>query len=124
MLEYKDTATFVTVTSVGYGNKKQLVEEEDVNCTFLQSTGFVHSNYRDTLDSDAICYPDPNNTFVLENYYRLEGMYIKMNLYDSPDSISWYKVIGVSVNRDHLLENEVDNVLLNLKKTRPIPGVS
>ena len=124
MLEYRDSATFVIVNSTGYGNNKIIEEEETVSCIFLQNTAFSHSNFRDNIESDAICYPDPTNDFILENYYRLEGMYIKINMFGSTNDISWYKIENVSVNRNHLLGEEVDNIELNLKKTRPIPTVS
>lgn len=124
ILEYKDTATFVTVSSNGYANSKVIEGQFSVPCIFLQSTGFVHGNNQDAITADAICYPDPTNYFVLENFYRLEGMYIIEPLYDGSDDESWYKIENVYVNRDHLLDNIIDNVQLLLKKTEKINGVS
>lgn len=124
LFEYQDTVTFVKVTSSEYGNDKVASSYDDVRCVFLQDTAFVHGGYRDNVDSDAVCYPDPESTFVKNNYSRLEGMYILASLFGSGASDSWYKVENVIVNRDHLLSNQIDNIELRLKKTRPIAGVS
>jgi hypothetical protein len=121
---YQDTATFVKVTTSGYGNDKEVQSRASVPVIFIQNTQFSRSNFQDSVESDAICFPDPENDFVVANYHRLEGMYVLAPLFGSGDEQSWYKVVDVTTNRDHLLENETDNIELRLKKTRPIPGVS
>ena len=60
------------------------------------------------------------DAFVVNNANRLEGMYIKAVLFGSDESESWYKIETVSVNRDHLLCNKIDNVEMALNKTRPL----
>jgi len=123
-LDYPDTALFVSVTSGGYSNNKTMEAQVLVPVIFLQNTGFARGSFQDTFDADAICYPDPLNDFVIENNNRLEGMYILMQLYESTVEQSWFKIEKVSVNRDHLLSNTIDNISLALKKTRAPVGVS
>lgn len=124
LLNHKDNATFVVVTSLGYGNKKSVTEQHAVKGTFLQDTGFLHTNNQDILDSDAIFYPNEKDAFVIANHNRLEGMYLISALYGASAEQSWFKVTSVSVNRDHLLGNKIDNILCTLKKTESLPGVS
>lgn len=121
---YQDLATFALVESTGYSASKSAVSQAEVAVIFVQNTGFDHQNFQDAVDADAICWPDPENYFVVANHNRLEGMYILAPLYGAADEQAWYKVIDVTVNRDHLLENQIDNIELRLKKTRPIEGVS
>lgn len=121
---YQDTATFVEVVSNGYAGKKQLYQQSDVEVIFLQATDIVHSGHQDNVDADAICYPNPDNQFIVDMANRLEGLYILAPLYGAADGQSWYKVTKVIVNRDHLLTNNIDNIQLQLKKSEPIPGVS
>lgn len=123
-LYYPDTATFVKVSSGGYSNSKTMESQDDVPVIFIQNTIFERANYQDATDSDATCFPDPTNDFVVNNHNRLEGMYILAPLFDASDDEGWYKIERVTVNRDHLLENEIDNIELSLRKARPIAGVS
>lgn len=123
-LPYPDTVTFVKVQAGSYANTKVVIGRADVNVIFIQNTGFQRTNYQEFVDSDAQCFPDPTNDFVIENANRLEGMYILAPMFGSDPIDSWYKVTGASVNRDHLLNNTIDNVQLGLKKTKAIPGVS
>lgn len=117
VLNYQDTATFYIVGSAGYANSKEILDFDMVDVIFLQNTGWQEGNNQESVTSDAICYPDPVNDFIVLNANRLEGMYIKMPLYGSSDDVSWYKVISATVNRDHLLDNVIDNIELGLKKT-------
>jgi hypothetical protein len=121
---YGDTATFYTTEPGSYANDRVITSFSQVPVIFLQNTQFTHTNFRDDIDADAICYPDPSNTFVIDNNMRLEQMYIKIPLFGVADSKSWYKVDSVSVNRDHLLNNKIDNIELLLKKTKALEGVS
>lgn len=124
LLTYKDTATFIRVTSTGYRGSKLAVEQAQVPVIFLQNTGFINSNYQENYDADAICYPDPLDIFIDANHNRLEGLYILAPLFGINDDDAWYKVTEVRVNRDHLLGNQIDNIELLLKKTAKIAGVS
>lgn len=121
---YKDLITIVKVTANEYGNKKTTQEQHDVKGTFLQNTGFLHSANQDVIDSDAILYVDPANSFVKTNANRLEGMYVVVPLFGGDPDQSWYKITKVAVNRDHLLGNKIDNIQCLLKKSEALPGVS
>lgn len=123
-LHYRDTVTVVSVSSAGYSSNKTVTSHEDVACVFLQNTKTGRGQFQDTLDSDAVLYPDPTSQFISENHNRLEGMYVLAPLYGSSNDDSWYKIVSVTVNRDHLLDNTIDNIECRLKKTRPINGIS
>lgn len=122
-LNYCDTATFYKVEGNGY-NKKIVTSSSEVACLFSQSVGYGHSNNQDFADSDSICYPDPCNAFILANKLRLEGMYVLAPLFDASDDDGWYKITSVTVNKDLLLQNQVGNIELALKKTKKLDLVS
>lgn len=123
-LPYKDIATFYKVASDEYGRKKLVTEYESVPVIFLQGIKVIQTGGQETLDADAVCYPDPTSDFVLDNFNRLEGMFIKAPLYGVDDDDAWYRVESVTVNRDHLLTNTIDNILLVLKKSAKLLNVS
>ncbi len=123
-LIHKDTVVFAEVTPTGYGNKKVVSGQFEVKGTFLQNTGFIHSNNQDLIESDAILYPNERDPYIKSYHNRLEGMYVIVALYGADQDVSWFKVTSVSVNRDHLLRNRIDNIMLTLKKTESLPGVS
>lgn len=123
-LIYPDTATFVLVQSGGYKGTKMPVDQEDVSVIFVQNTGFQNANNQEGVTSDAILYPDFTNSFIIANAHRLEGMYVLINEYSGDEDESWFKIESVTVNRDHLLNNQIDNIECQLKKTSPIAGVS
>lgn len=123
-LNHKDSVTFVIASTGGYGNKKAVVEQHAVKGTFLQNTGFLHTNNQDLLDADAIIYPNERDPFILANHNRLEGMFVIAPLYGAAADDSWFKIETVAVNRDHLLGNKIDNILCTLKRTDKLPGVS
>lgn len=124
LLNYQDLTTFVLAQSSGYGNNKTVDVQGDVEVIFIQNTQFRRFGYQDQIDADAICFPNPLNTFITTHFNRLEGMYILAPLFGASDTVAWFKVTQVIVNRDHLLENEIDNIELRLKKASAIPGVS
>lgn len=123
-LKHKDTIILVGVTTGEYGNKKQPVSQHEIKATFLQNTGFLHSNNQDVIDSDAILYPDERNAVVVGLSNRLEGMYVIAPLFGQAASEAWYKITSVAVNRDHLLHNKIDNIQCLLSKAEALPGVS
>lgn len=124
LLNYPDTATFAEVGSSGYAGKKAMIAQFECEVIFVQSIDFRHNNFRDEIDADALCFPNPENEFVVNYSNRLEGMYVLMPLYGAADSVAWYKITKVTVNRDHLISNSIDNIELQLKKATPVPGVS
>lgn len=123
-IPYYDTAVFYLVSSSGYSQDKTIEDYGEVPCTFLQNTSMLRAGFNEGVDSDAICYVDPTNDFIVENSMRLEGMYVHATLFGVDEDESWFKVTAVNVNRDHLLQNQIDNVQLELKKTVKLPNVS
>lgn len=123
-LKYKDIATFAIAESGDYRGSKIVTEQHDVKCIFIQSINFQSSGFQEVRDADAIIFPNPKDAFILDNYYRLEGMYVVMPLFDSSDGVSWYRITSVTVNRDHLLSNKTDNIECLLKKVDAIATVS
>ena len=123
-LNYQDTATLYKVASSGYSNNKVVESEECVRGIFLQDTGFSRNNNQDGVISDARFFIDPTSDIVVDNHYRLEGMYLLAPLFDASDAQGWYKVTKTTINRDHLLGNQIDNVQLDLKKTDRLLTVS
>ena len=123
-LDYNETATIVIAESEGYRGKKASIEQHAVKCIFIQELGFSNIRNQELLDADAIMYVDTNDEFISDNHYRLEGMYVLISPFGASAAESWYRVGSVSVNRDHLLSNGIDNVACILKKAEPVPGVS
>lgn len=124
-LDYKDVVQLVSthLSTDGYGT--EIINEiEDVSALFIENTGWQHGNFRSEITADAEVYLDPSNDFVIENAYRLEGMYIIANRFGSTDGLSWYKIEQVIIGEDKLLGNEIDNVNCQLKKTSEVPSVS
>lgn len=123
LLDYKDTVQLVDPLVDEYGGEK-IGRVETVNGLFISNTGFNHTSNQSGINSDAELYIDPEHFFVREVYKRLEGMLIIANRYNSEEEESWYRVIDVSIGEDKLLSNQIDNVLLRLKKTTEIGYVS
>jgi len=123
-LNYRDTVTIVKIESNGYRNDKEVVSQSSVPAIFIQNTGSVNNDFQENIDADAICYPDFNNAFLISNNYRLEGMYLLAPLFDVNSNDGWYKITDVSINRDHLIGRNIDNIQLLLKKTTRIAGIS
>lgn len=123
-LRHKDAATIVLTEADRYGKTKVVVEQHGIVGTFLQNTGLFHTNNQDLIESDAVFYPDHTNAFVVANYLRLEGMFLIALPFGGAANDGWYKITSVTINRDHLLGNSIDNILLTLKKTDSLPGVS
>lgn len=125
LLDYKDTVQLIStqLASDGYGT--EIVDEvNDVQALFLSNTGWQHGNFQTQTTSDAEVYLDPEDEFVMANAYRLEGMYILANRFEGEDSQEWYKITQVIVGEDKLLDNQIDNVQCQLKKTTEVPNVS
>ncbi len=122
-IDYYDVVTFYKVGNGGYGNK-MLLSSDDVACLFLQNTGLIHATNADNITADAVCYPDPKSSFLGDNNYRLEGMYVLAPFHDVNDDDAWYKVESVNINKDILINNLVGNIELTLKKTSKLNLIS
>lgn len=123
-INYQDSVTIVETSADGYANNRTVVGQYSVNCIFLQNTSILRVNSQKQIDADAVMYLDPFDPFVVEKKYRLENLYILAPLFEAADDIAWYKIIDVTINRDHLLNNNIDNLVLLLKKSIKIQGVS
>lgn len=110
-----DTVKLVTTTADMYGDKTVTVLTE-VKSLFIQRTSVNHDSNADSIQSDAIVYLDPQNQLVLDNAYRLEGMYIIAQPFGQSQDESWYRITGVSVGQRKLLDNAVDNIHCTLDK--------
>lgn len=120
-VDYKDSVRLIAPGVSGYGSE-YISTEATIPAIFGQGTGWAHGNNQTAVTSDAFCYIDPNNAFVVSNFYRLEGMLIVAQLFGVAASDAWYRIVHVAIGRDSLLCNKIDNVLLSLKKTTEITG--
>lgn len=125
LLDYKDSFKLVKPRLSDDGYETEVIDEiYDVNGLFISATGFQRGNNQTAVTSDAQVYIDPTNEVVLANYDRLEEWYIIASPFGGSDHQSWYKIEQVIIGQDKLLENEIDNINLQLKKTSEIPSVS
>ncbi len=125
-LTYKDTIQLVkpTLGSDGYGTEFA-GEIASVSALFIENTGWQHGGYQSQITSDAEVYIDPDNTFVKENFNRLEGMMVVANRYGNVSSSQqWYRITSVIIGEDKLLGNSIDNINCQLKKTSEIEDAS
>jgi len=122
-LDYKDTVAIYKVDYNGYGDKT-IESVNNIAALFLQSTGSSHELQRDTIDTTAHAYLDPEHPFVIDNAFRLEGMLVKANPFGSEESQAWYKINRVVVGQDKLLGNNIDNVHIYLAKSIGLTNVS
>jgi hypothetical protein len=119
----QDTVKLATTTTDGYADKTVTVLTE-VKSLFIQRTNVEHNNNIESDMSDAVVYLDPTNQVVLDNAYRLEGMYIIAQPFGQSQQESWYKIVGVSVGQRKLLNNAVDNIHCTLDKVAGLAYVS
>ncbi len=118
-----DTVKLATTTSDGYGDK-HLTILTDVKSLFIQRTAATHDANQENVNSDAVVYLDPTNQVVLDNAYRLEGMYIIAQPFGQSQGESWYKITGVTVGQRKLLNNAVENIHCLLDKAAGLAYVS
>lgn len=118
-----DTVKLATTTSDGYGDKTVTVLTE-VDSLFIQRTSVVHGENLEGVASDATVYLDATNTVVLDNAYRLEGMYIIAQPFSQAQDEAWYRIIGVTVGQRKLLDNDVENIHCSLEKVAGMAYVS
>lgn len=123
-IPYRDTVTIYEVVPDEYGRSKDIASTSAVSAIFLQSIKIRQSGSQDTIDADAIVYLDPDDTYIQGKSYRLEGMYLRAPIYDSASGDNWYCIESVTVNRDHLLSNQIDNILCILSKSEKLVAVS
>lgn len=115
-LDYKDTIRLILPQVNGYGSES-VDEEANVGAIFVQGTGWAHGANQTAVTSDAVCYVNPADAFVQAHFNRLEGMLVVAQLFGVAESEAWYRITEVSIGRDALLCNNIDNILVSLKKT-------
>lgn len=121
-LRYPDTVILVDPV-IGNSGEEKIGRQETVKCIFGSSTGFGHSANEDLINSDAIAYLDHEDDYVVSENNRLEGMLLIADQGEGA-SDAWYRIIQVNVGKRSLLDNALDNVQVNLKKTGAIGYVS
>lgn len=122
-IQFDDTVTLITTTVDEYGSDV-LGQSEAVQAAIDLNTGYTHASNQDAVTSDAIAFLDPSDEFIADNYYRLEEMYLVIDLFGTPEPRAWYKITEVNVARDTQLCNEIDHIEALLKKTSPVLEVS
>lgn len=122
-IDYKDTIKLVTTTDTNAYGKPVVDEVVSTKALVAMNTGTAHVANTQAVTSDAVVYIDPTDEFVSDNYYRLEEMYVVIELFSTPQAKAWYKVVGVSVARDALLCNDIDTVSLTLVKAAGLGNV-
>lgn len=119
----QDTVKLATTTTDGYGDHTVTILT-DVKSLFIQRSGVTHDTNAEDVTSDAVVYLDTTNQVVLDNSYRLEGMYIIAQPFGQSQEESWYEITGVSVGQRKLLNNAVDNIHCTLSKVAGLAYVS
>lgn len=118
-LEYKDPITLIETAQDGYGDNA-IAHVEHLNGLFVQGSSASEVGYVETLGTDAHIYLDIQNSFIQENAFRLEGMYLIVNLFGGKESNAWYKIDRCKVGQRKLLGNEVNNIHCFLSKCDPL----
>lgn len=114
-LEYKDDLVLIQTAQDGWGDNI-ISHVEHLKGLFVQGNSQSESSYVEALGTDAHAYLDIENQFVLENAFRLEGMYLICNIFGGIENESWYKIARTKVGQRKLLENEVNNIHVFLTK--------
>ncbi len=114
-----DKVKIVNTTVDGFGDAI-ILEEAVIDGAFFQGTSSKRNDDTDMLGTyDAHCYVDERSPFVLDYGYRLEGMYMLINLYGFDDNESWYRIEDVKLGIDKLCTNSVNNCHCFLTKCEP-----
>lgn len=119
MICYKDPIILIETAQDGYGDNT-IKNQINLLGLFVQGNSQSNINHTEMLGTDAHVYLDISNDFVIENAYRLEGMYIVANIFNGIEQESWYKIARVKVGQRKLLANNVDNVHCFLTKSEPL----
>lgn len=122
-IQFDDIITLVTTTVDEYST--DVIDDfSEVSAAIDLNTGYAHNSNQDAITSDAIAFLDPTDEFLQDNYYRLEEMFLVIDLFGTPENRAWYQIIQVNVARDTQLCNDVDHIEVLLKKTAPLGDIS
>ncbi len=118
-LEYRDVVTIYQTVKNAYGTDS-LPSSGDVLYSLkgmlVQVMNFGHSNYQDGISAATILHLPPDDPFLLERGFRIEGLIVKVDPYGAPADSQYFRLGPVNVARDVLLNNEVHNVECALTK--------
>lgn len=121
-MKYPDSVILVDPVLDEYGTEK-IGRMETVLASVGQVQGYTQGGHQADITSDAIAYLEPNNSFVVEKFNRLEGMMLIMSEGEA-QADSWYRIVTVNVGKKSLTSNVLDNVQVALNKTTALVGVS
>jgi hypothetical protein len=122
-INYDDEITIALTEPNAYGTE-QVVEQAQVMAAIDLSTGYTHGGNQDAVTSDATVFISATEQFAIDNYNRLEECLVIIDLFGTPETRAWYKVVQVNVARDTQLCNDIDHLELSLKKTAEVYDVS
>lgn len=112
----QDNVKIINAGVNGYGDVIEL-DSAVIKGAFFEGTAESRSNDTDMIETyDAHCYVDETADFVIDNAFRLEGMYLVVSLYGYPNEKSWYKIADVKLGVTKMLDNRVNNCHCFLKK--------
>lgn len=115
-----DKVRLINATVDGYGDTVVL-EEETVRGAFFQGMAVGRQNNTDLIETyDAHCYIDEGADMVINNSYRIEGMYLVCNPYGAPEAESWYRIKDVKLGVTKLVDNRVNNCHCFLEKVEKL----
>lgn len=122
-INYRDKITIVE--PMIDGNATEYIKQEvEVPALFFSNTGYSRTTNHGQIDSDAYAYIDSNNQFVRDHWNRLEEMLVVFTPFGGPSSRAWYRIIDVQIGQGKLLTNDIDNIVVRLKKSTKIDYVS
>ena len=121
-MNYLDSVIVVDPVLDEYGTEK-IGRQETVKCLIGPARGFSRGGYQEQIDADMIVYFNPSDSFVQEVSERLEGMLVIASLGED-NADAWYRIETCNVGRRNLIDNVIDNVQCNLKKSTVIQTVS
>lgn len=116
----QDTVTIINTVVNGFGDAV-ILDSGEVAGAFFQGTATAKQNETDLIEAyDAHCYVDETAPFVIENSYRLEGMYLVIDLYGAGREKSWYQIKDVKLGVTKIRDNVVNNCHCFLQKCEPL----
>lgn len=121
-IQLPDKVKLINTAVNGFGDAV-ILDAAYVKGAFFEGTANRFTNDTDMIETyDAHCYVDETDPFVLENGYRLEGMYLVISLYGYPEDESWYIVRDVKLGVTKIRDNVVNNCHCFLQKSDPLVG--
>lgn len=100
-----------------YNQLTILDEDGAIPCLFRFGLSSNSNNYVDNIGTDAHCYVDLANSFIIRNKHRLEGLYLSFTRYGG--ETIWYQISKVIIGRTLITTNEDNCMHLFLKKIVP-----